>query len=490
MRETILVVDSSSVRLQEKERVLQQAMHYQTAGVLQVEKALEWVRAGQKPVPDLVLLDVDTAGHAPTIAALRALKTLRGDLPVIVMAPYGDHHGATQAICSGASDCLNKPVPSERLQIALQNVLRMRRIRQYITWLERKAAGHMDIGDMVGESAPFQAALELARKASASESPVAISGGPGTGKTLLARAIHGSGKRAGKPFVIVNCELLPPHLAHGLLFGQENTPHMDGTEFILGKVREADQGTLLLQEIGALTPDLQQRIIDMLREKTITPAGSRTPVPVHVRLIYTTSAPGRHDAGQRAFQQRLADAFPALSLTLPPLKERRGDIALLARHFLLVHATSENKYVSSITDRALTWLENHPWPGNVRQLSSVIWRAVILCEAMRLDVEDLQAVQKIRSIYIADSPLDAAAGKQSVLFDAGGNIRTLKSVQEEAIRYALKATDGCMTRAARALGIGRSTLYRKVSEYSIEDYISRANQTTRPMMKVSSGNRS
>lgn len=488
MRETILIVDTSLAQLQEKERSLQQALRYQTAGVLDPQQALEWVRTGVKPVPDIILLDMDI-GASAAMDALRALKALKSDLPVIIMTSYGDHQGAIEFIRAGASDFLSKPVPSERLQLSIQNAIKMQRVNQYIVWLERKVTSHMDIGDVIGESATFQEALALARQAAVSQAPVILTGESGTGKTLLARAIHGSGNRAGKPFVAVNCELLPPHLAPGMLFGQEKMLPMNRADFILGKVREADQGTLLLQEIGALSPELRQQIIDMLHSRAMKPLGSASPVAINVRLICTEGGSGKYEHEQNTFRDLLSRSFQALSITLPPLRERRGDIALLAQHFLLIHATSENKYISGLTDRALKWLENCPWPGNVGQLANLLWRAVILCEGDRLDVDDLQAVQKSRSIYIADSPL-SGTGKKSMLIDAEGKLRTLKSVQEEAIRYALKAADGCMTRAARSLGIGRSTLYRKVSEYSIDDYISRANQTTRPIIKVSSSDRS
>lgn len=486
MREAVLIIDTSLAQLREKERTLQQALHYQTSGVLQADQAVEWVRTGKKPMPDIILLDMDI-GMSAAMETLRALKALRNDLPVIIMTSYGDHQGAIECIRAGASDFLNKPVPSERLQLSIQNAIKMMRINQYIIWLERKVTSHMDIGDMIGSNAAFQEALALARQAAVSQSPVIISGEPGTGKTLLARAIHGSGGRAGKPFVAVNCELLPPHLAPGMLFGQEKMLPMNRADFILGKVREADQGTLLLQEIGALSPELRQQIIDMLHLKAMKPVGSASPVSINVRLICTEGVSGKYEREQKSFRSQLGHSFQALSIALPPLRQRQEDIALLAQHFLLIHATSENKYISGLTERALTWLENCPWPGNVGQLANLLWRAVILCEDNRLDVDDLMAVQKSRSIYIADSPL---AASQSMMIDADGKVKTLKNVQEEAIRFALKAADGCMTRAARSLGIGRSTLYRKVSEYSIDDHISRANQTTRPMMKVSSSDRS
>lgn len=491
MRETILVVNAdASASLRETEHALQHVMHYRTFSVPSLDKVLEWVRLGMKPIPDVILLDIYAGGGKDCIAALRTIKSLRPDLPVITLTAYGDDETASEAIRAGAYDFLSKPVPMERLRLSLQNVLKLQRMSNYITWLERRMAGHMELGDMVGESPEFLEVLSLARQASASRMPVWIEGETGTGKTLVARAIHGSSDRVGKPFVIVNCEMLPPHLARGMLFGQEKNVEPGKMHFILGKIREADQGTLLLQEVGALPLDVQQQLLDMLKQGAVTPVGSQTGHPVNVRLVCTQGKSDKYDLEQHAFHQKLSQAFQVLSIAMPPLRNRKGDIQHLAEHFLVVHATSENKYISGITDRAMQWLANNVWPGNVGQLANLLWRAVMLCENNVLDVSDLKAVQKNRSIYIADYSHEAATMQGSVLIDDQGKVKTLKSVEEEAIRFALQQAGGCMTRAARSLGIGRSTLYRKVSELSLGDHISRANQTTRPIMNVSSSDRS
>ncbi len=490
MRETILVIDASPEQRQEKERMLQYNMHYQVVAVPGVETAMGWLQAGKKPSPDIILIDANM-NDASSQDAIRSLKASWPNLPIIVMTLYADSGNTARALSAGAHDCLQRPVPAERLRASIQNALKIQRMSDYITWLERKVSGHMSIEDMVGGSHDFLEAAVLARQAAKSEMPVWIEGEPGVGKHCFACAIHGSSDRAGKPFVVVNCELLPQHLAYGMLFGQEKSSlPLSNEHFILGKLREADHGTLLLQEIGALAPEVQQQLLDMLQSKAIKPAGSAKSLPVNVRLICTASTPNKYSMQQHAFKQKLLRLCQVVSIALPALKYRKGDVTLLAQHFLVVHATSENKYISGLTEPALEWLNNHSYPGNVGQLANLIWRAVMLCEGNMLDVADLQAVQKSRSITIADYPQLTHSTKGSALIDDQGKVRTLKSVQEEAIRFALQQAGGCMTRAARSLGIGRSTLYRKVDELSLTDHISRANQTTRPTTKVSSTDRS
>jgi DNA-binding NtrC family response regulator len=461
MRENILIVGADSIENGSTLwRVLSDTLHYQIIGVPNVNDAVEWLRIGRVPFPDIVLLNASGDG-SEELNAIQLCKKLRPDLPLLFFTPYGNEKQGMEAVKSGAYDFITKPVTVERLQIAVQNTLKMRRMNQYVTWLERKAAGHTSFEDMIGQSTGMKEAVEVAAHAASSRLPVWIDGEPGTGKTLLARAIHGGGDRAGKPCVVVNCELLPQELASGVLFGQETVTPESEVHFILGKIREADQGTLLLQNPGVLPRELWEQLLATLHSGSLKPEGAVMASPVNVRLICSDNKANKIQAHNLAFKQALCEQFDVVDVSLPSLAERPGDIRLLAQHFLLVHATSENKYITSITERALQWLEHCQWPGNVGELASALWRAVMLCEKSVLDVPELRTVQKNRSIYLYSQ------GGDSGLTDDHGRVKSLKSVQEEAIRYALQQEGGCMTRAARSLGIGRSTLYRKVQEYEL-----------------------
>lgn len=465
MRENILIVGADSIENGSTLwRILSDTLHYEIVGVATMEHALEWLRVGRTPYPDIILLN--TAGDGTeALQSIRACKKLRPELPLLFFVPYGNDKQGMEAVKSGAYDFITKPVTVERLQIAVQNTLKMRRMNQYVTWLERKVAGHTAFEDIIGESPLMQEAIKMGATASSSHLPVWIEGEPGTGKTLLARAIHSGSDCAGKPFVAVNCEFLPQELAGSMLFGQEAVSPDSGVQFVLGKIREADQGTLLLLNPGALALDVWERLLMALRSGSLRPQGAVIDAPIRVRLICADSKASKIHAQNSAFKQLLCGQSEVVSITLPSLAERPGDVRLLAEHFVLVHATAENKYINSITEKALQWLEHCQWLGNVGELSNAVWRAVMICENPVLDVPELRTVQKNRSIYLYSQ------GSESSLTDDNGRVKPLKSVQEEAIRCALQQEGGCMTRAARTLGIGRSTLYRKVQEYALSDLV-------------------
>ncbi len=494
MQETVFSVSDDPAQSQKTEFTLQQRLRYRTVAVPQPDSMVEWVRLKKQPMPDVILMDIESVQSAH-IDLVRDIKSLCPELPVLVLTPYGSQEAALKAVEAGAGDYLSKPVALERLTISLRNAIKARRMAQYIRWLERTMAGHMDTGDLVGVSGPFRQALGLAQQASSTKSPVWIEGETGAGRESLARAIHGGSDRAGKAFISVNCEMLPPHLAASILFGQERGSPSSQAHFILGKIREADHGTLLLKEVAALPSETLAKILEFLASGTVRAQGGATSQAVDVRVLFASAQPEKYPARQQDFHRKLSGLFRLASISVPPLRSRTQDIAPLARHFLTIHATAENKYISGITDAAITWLERHAWPGNISQLTHLLWRAVMLCDNAMLDIADLQAAQNSRGAHMLQAQAESANGGNSVLIDEEGRARTLKLVEKEAIRFALEQAEGCMTRAARSLGIGRSTLYRKVSELSLDmrpngRYISRANHTMRPMMKVSSMERS
>lgn len=474
MPETLLIVDTHSVKQALPEQAIQHKSHFHAIRAEEAKEALNMIRDGHAPPPQAVLIDTAQPGEGlDLIRAVRALKPL---MPIVVLTKYGDNEYAMQAMQAGASDFLVKPVELDRLLLSLQQALKFQRMSQYILWLERRVAGHIDLGDLVGKAPPFREALAQASEAAACKKPVWLAGPEGTGKAMFARAIHGSSDRAGKPFVAVNCQMLPSHLVESILFGQDSRNPESGVHFTLGKVREADQGTLLLASAEALPHEIQRRLAGILNTGEVTPQGGAQPAPVNIRLIFTTHLPLESSNILSALYQRAQ----RIVITLPPLDARRDDIIPLAEHFLAMHSASENKYIRGFTPNAREWLRMHSWPGNVHQLSTVVWQAIVFCRSSILDREDLERVQNpSRNV----TPAVAVPARPE-------GIRTLKSIQAEAIRYALEHTGGCMTQAARSLGIGRSTLYRKVSEFDLGNYISRANQTTRPMMNVSSADRS
>lgn len=417
----------------------------------------------------VVVMDMEVSG-ATLLAAITSTVAMNPQRPIVVLAPYGDS-AIAKAVQAGAYDLLTKPTTIERLQHTVQQALKLQNMAHYITWLERNIAGHVDFSHIVGSDAAFTNALAQAKQAAFLKTSAWIYGEPGTGKKLLARAIHGSSNRAGKPFVVVNCRTLSETAAETVLFGQKK--QVGQGDFVLGKLQEAEQGTLVLEEIECLPPSLQQKICNAV----IPSASQHTPDFLDVRLICIAAEPCHSSLLQLLLKKSMA-------IELPTLHRRRNDILPLAEHFLAMYSASEQKAISGFTPRAKEWLAHYPWPGNIRQLAHVVWKTMMFCSGDRIDVADLEAVQKTK-IHIADIASQKSSVPGPALLDGNGKIKPLKSLEQEAIRFALMHAGGCMTRAARVLGIGRSTLYRKVSELDIAPHMIRANHTTRPMIDIS-----
>jgi DNA-binding NtrC family response regulator len=478
MLDCVLIINENTPQLRQQERIITQQTGYQAQSVPSLSEATQWLQLDRQPRPDVVIANVVkiTDELAAWIQTMRALQPY---LPVIVFTDFGDE-GDDRADLLGIFKVMPRPVAMTQLRRVLANAIQMRRMRDYISWLERKVTGHVDFRDVIGQSSRFSMAIAQAKQVVSDNTAVLICGENGTGKELVARAIHGAGRRSSKPFVSVNCEMLPPHLMESLLFGQGDGVSTAG--FIAGKLREADQGTLLLQEAGALPPLLRQKLQDVIETGKLTPVDAQAPIAVDVRFMFSQRAK------ETTSTEPLDWAVKTPAIFLPPLRERGEDILLLGDHMLAMYTASENKYVRGISERARQWILHHPWPGNTLQLSRLLWRAVVMCDGDMIDISDLQTVALIKPSLAQE---DAAARQPSPdLIDAQGRVKTLKSIEEEAIRYALQHSGGSMTRAARILGIGRSTLYRKVGEMERLPQISRANQTTRPTMKASSTDRS
>jgi len=488
MTDIVLIVDDGSSHLRMAEYAIGQKLGYRVTTAGSGEEAVRWVLSGQKPQPDLVLLDLGMPGTGG-LQVIRDIKSSRPQLPIIALVPYGDDDSVAQAVQAGVSDFLSKPVAVDRLKLSLRNALALRRMSYAILRLERQVTHHVCFADIIGRSPAMQEVLALASVAADCRVPVWIEGEPGTGKELLARAIHGSSDRAGKPFVVVDCKAFVDETAEALLFGQDKTPG-SRSHFILGKVREADKGTLFLKGIDSLKPQLQHRLLEIIDEGAVKPVGASAKIAVDVRLIAASSQPLKSLVAGGSFSHMLHRRFQELAIVVPPLRERREDIVLLANHFIVTYAASENKNMIGLSEEALQHLASENWPGNIHQLSCLMWRAMMICNHELLDLGNLRLVEQWQPVYYKDYGDNVMGAANPLLFDGSGRMKKLKMIEEEVIRLSLRHNGGCMTRAARSLGIGRSTLYRRVGELGIDPYISRANQAMRPMMTASSGERS
>lgn len=407
-------------------------------------------------------------------ALITALRQCRANLPIIVLADGGSVALAVEAMRAGASDYLAKPIAPERLLEALAAHADRRRATGELAPLSEKIAPDLPLDQLVGAASEFRAALAVAAKAARNRLPILIVGEAGTGKEVFARAIHYASLRARGPLVQVDCKSVAANIVDSELFGHVPGAFPGAFAERVGRLVEANGGTLLLNEVGALPHETQERLDRVLATGEVRPVGCNGSNSVDVRLIATSSRPLPDD-----FLPGLAERISATTVTLPPLRDRSGDVPALARHLLNRFAEEPGMRALSIGNDALAVLMRYGWPGNVRQLAGVLFRAALQAEGHSLTANDFPHIA-IQSRFagrrsdvspdIGKLSTDAAmAGAPGVtLYCQDGNLRTLEEIEADIIRLAIGHYRGRMTEVARRLGIGRSTLYRKLGELGID----------------------
>jgi len=402
------------------------------------------------------------------------LREQRRDLPVIVLS-HGDSVSiAVEAMRAGASDFLVRPVAPERLLEALAANADRRKASGELAPVSEKLAPELSLEQLVGASPEFRASLAIAAKAARNRLPILVIGEPGTGKETFARAIHAASLRARGQLLTLDCKAVPANIIDSELFGHEKGAFPGAFAAKVGKLVLADGGTLLLDEIGALPPETQQQLDRVLATGEVRPVGLNGSYSVDVRIIATSSRPLPED-----FDPGLAERIGATTVTLPPLRERSGDIPALVRHMLNRFCDQTGMRPLSIGNDALAVLMRYGWPGNVRQLAGVLFRAGLQCDGSSLTAEHFPhiAIQSRFSGRRSDfAPTlskshsdEALAGASPVtLFTGDGHLRPLEEIEADIIRLAIGHYRGRMTEVARRLGIGRSTLYRKLGELGID----------------------
>jgi len=488
MSEIVLIVDDDPVHRRLLESMVQR-FGYQAVSAEGGDGALEALMGPQASRIDGVVLDL----VMPDLDGLGVLARMREaglNIPVIVQTAHGGIDNVISAMRSGATDFVVKPASAERLQVSLRNALATKALAGELQRLKRKQDGTLSIADVITRSPAMQPVLRTAEKAAASVIPVLIEGESGVGKELLARAIHGNGERRAKPFVAVNCGALPENLIESILFGHERGAFTGATEKHTGKFVEADGGTLFLDEVAELPGPAQVKLLRALQEGEIEPVGGRRSVKVDVRIISATNRDLIADVKGGRFREDLFYRLHVFPLSVPPLRARREDIPQLARHFLTRIAAEEGKRIRAISSDGMALLATYQWPGNVRQLENAIFRAVVLADGEEIGINEFpQIAAQVSSDEILAQPLiepspamvaswpdcsaadigDVVASNSLPLTDSQGGVRPLEDIERDAIRFAISHYRGQMSEVARRLGIGRSTLYRKLEGLGLED---------------------
>jgi DNA-binding NtrC family response regulator len=486
----VLIVDDDPVQLRLTTEIASRA-GFVPLTAQSGRQALEQLRRNPgigAMVLDLVMPDLD--GMA--VLEIMAREQLR--TPVIIQTANSSLETVVSAMRQGAADFFVKPVAPERLVVSLRNALKLETLETLVRTDRHRRSGTLGLADIVTCAPAMDRVLALCAKAAKSTIPVLIEGETGVGKELVARVVQGTGDRAGKPFVTVNCGAIPTNLVESTLFGHRKGAFTGAVADHRGKFAEAHGGTLFLDEVGELPLDTQVKLLRVLQEGEIEPVGSDRSEKVNVRVISATNQRLLNLARTGAFREDLYYRLNVFPIYVPPLRERKEDIGVLVSHFIARLAAETGKRVVGIAPAALALLQVYDWPGNIRQLENAVYRAVVLCDGAQLEPADFpqivaqiegreEALKLTGSLPAPSAPvhIDAAiprlrdepAGEPVVdrFLDARGEVTALADLERELIAFALRHYGGRMSRVARALGIGRSTLYRKLREYGFEDGI-------------------
>lgn len=393
------------------------------------------------------------------------LRSRRPALPILMLTTSASPLLAVEAMRAGATDYLVKPVAPDRLMMALRMATTREAPRDELQPLTEKIPGNADFDAMIGASPAFRTALAVAAKAARGHASVLIEGESGTGKEMLVRAIQAASPRAKAPFRLVNIGAIPANSVESALFGHEKGAFPGAFERHIGALQHADGGTLALDEVDRLPMPVQERLLESIRKGDVRPIGARHSFRIDVRLIAASNLPLKELAEGALFLPELHQAMAGVTVHLPPLRERAGDIPALARYFLGRIGEQPGLRPLGITDTALVLLSAYDWPGNVRQLQAVLFRAAVFCDGDALTADDFPQLSDLFGDGGQQAPVQEGMGV--MLYAPDGNLRPLEEIEADVIRLAIGHYRGRMTEVARRLGIGRSTLYRKLAELGI-----------------------
>jgi two-component system response regulator HydG len=448
-RETVLVVDDDPGNLDSVLRILQRE-GLRVLAAPSGEKALEHLRNDEVRV---VVTDLMMPGMSG-VALLRAAKAIAPHVEVVLMTAYGTVETAVEAMKEGADDFLTKPLKRHHLVRTVKKALEKYRLLEENRRLREKVAQLSKAGGLVGSSPAFRAAMETVRQAAASNATILLLGESGTGKELVARAIHELSPRASAPFVPIDCASIPESLLESELFGHEAGAFTGATRRKEGRFERADKGTLFLDEVGEMSPAVQVKLLRAIQEGEFVRVGGTQPVRVDVRIVAATNRDLQQEVREGRFREDLYYRLHVVQIRLPPLRERHGDVPLLASHFLRRFAEENRREIEGFSPEALRALEAYTWPGNVRELENAIERAVVLGRGPRVELEDLP--ETVREAVRAEG---AAPPDRAILIPFG---MPMEEIERKVIEETLRHTGGDKSLAAQILGVSTRTIYRKI----------------------------
>lgn len=446
MKKTILVVDDEKDTRELMARAL--SGDYSVTTAADAELAIKALEAD--PSIALMLSDVRMPG-ASGIELLKLAKSMRPRLACILLTAYGTVDQAVEAMKDGADDFIMKPVDLDQLEARVAKALKTSDLENEVATLRSQLDEKYGLENLTGNSEPMKKVFRLVRQAAPTEATVLIQGPSGTGKELVAHAIHNLSPRAHGPFVAVQCGALPDTLLESELFGHEKGAFTGAVARQIGRFEAADHGTIFLDEISEISPATQVKLLRVLETRTFTRLGGSEALHADIRIVAATNRNLRAYVDEGKFREDLFYRLNVVDIVLPALRDRPGDIPLLVSRFLNEFSAANGGKVTGITPAAMTYLESWRWPGNVRELRNTVEKMVVLSAGGRLDVDDV--------------PEELRSSRNSQPLGATG---TLGETEKAKILATLREAGGNRTRAAQMLGISRRTIYRKLDEYAAQ----------------------
>jgi two-component system response regulator HydG len=404
---------------------------------------------------DLILMDIRML-KVSGLQALSEIKAFNPAIPVIIMTAYSSVQTAVEALKNGAYDYLTKPLDFDELRFTMARAMDHRQLKEENRLLRETLGSHFDMQNIIGRSPVMVKLMETVAQVAPTEATVLITGESGTGKEMIAGTIHFNSGRKDGPFVKLNCAAITETLLESELFGHEKGAFTGAYRKKEGRFRQAHRGSLFLDEISEMSLAMQVKLLRVLQEKEVTRVGGEEVIEVDVRIIAATNRNLLQEIETRRFREDLYYRLNVVTLNMPPLRDRREDIPLLARHFLKMFAKKNRKQINGFTPQAMDRLLKYDWPGNVRELMNAVERGVVLSRSDYLDEDELALILK-------DAPFP---GEISSDYAATTDM-TLDEVEKESILQMLELTGGNKSEAARRLGVTRKTLHKKLKMYGV-----------------------
>jgi two-component system response regulator HydG len=451
-KNSVLVVDDDPAHLTMLRTLLTGWGHE----VYEADDGLKAIQKVRERAFDLILMDIRMI-NVSGLEALAEIKAYNPAIPVIIMTAYSSVETAVEALKKGAYDYLTKPLDFDELRLSMERAMDHSQLKEENRLLRESLGNHFDRGNIIGSSPKMTKLLKTIAQVATSEATVLITGESGTGKELIAGAIHFNSPRKDGPFIKMNCAAVTETLLESELFGHEKGAFTGAHRRKEGRFYQADRGSLFLDEVGEMSLAMQAKLLRVLQDMEITRVGGEEVIKVDVRVIAATNKDLIKEIEKGRFREDLYYRLNVINLFVPPLKDRKEDIPLLAQHFLTVFAEKNQKQIKGLTPQAMDRLLKYQWPGNVRELMNAVERAIVLSRSEYLDEKDIQLVTQ--GEVLNRDEITSGHGVPSDL--------PLDEVEKVTVLNMLESTRGNKSEAARRLGITRKTLHKKLKKYGM-----------------------